>query len=128
MWLYFAIVAALLIAGAAWLLVRRLAVAANGMSVTGHVVAHETREDEGSLHYLPVVTFIDHHGTQRRFTSVAGGSQPIPPVGAAVTVRFLPEDPSIAYVVSFLHMWAAPVGMFVLGAAAVVASLQVAGA
>ena len=122
--LYFAIVAALLIAGAAWLFVRRLAVAAKGVSVTGHVVAHETREDEGTFHYLPVVTFIDHRGTQRRFTSVAGGSQPSPPVGAAVTVRFLPENPSMAYVVSFLHMWAAPVGMFVLGAAAIVGSLQ----
>lgn len=122
--LYFAIVGALLIAVAAWLFVRRLAVAARGVSVTGHVVAHETREDDGSFHYLPVVSFTDHRGTQRRFTSVAGGSQPSPPIGTAVTVRFLPEDPSMVYVVSFLHMWAAPVAMFVLGAAVVAGSLQ----
>jgi hypothetical protein len=122
--LYFAVIAALLIAGAAWLFVRRVAVAAKGVSVLGRVISHETREDDGTLHYLPVVTFIDHRGTERRFTSVAGGSQPSPPVGAAVTVRFHPEDPGMAYVVSFLHMWAAPLAMFVLGAAAVVAALQ----
>src|SRR5688500_8636843 len=115
--LYFAIIGVLFLAGAAWLFVRRMAVAARGVGVTGHVVSHEAREDEGTLHYLPVIIFIDHQGTQRRFTSVAGGSRPSPPVGAAVTVRFLPEDPGVAYVVSFLHMWAAPLAIFVLGAA-----------
>ena len=121
---YFAVIAVLLIAGALWLFVRRLVVAARGTTVTGQVVAHETRESDGSLCYLPVVTFVDHRGTAHRFTSVAGRARPHPPVGAGVAVRFLPENPSMAYVVSFLHMWAAPVGLLVLGAAALVASLQ----
>ena len=47
--LHFAIVAALLIAHAGWLFVRRLAVATKGVSVTGYVVAYKTREEDGSL-------------------------------------------------------------------------------
>lgn len=34
------------------------------------------------------------------------------------------EDPGIAYVASFLHMWAAPASMFVLGVAALAGSLR----
>lgn len=122
--LYFALIATLLIAGATWLFFRRLTVAAKGISVTGLVVAHETRDDDGTVFYLPVVAFVDQSGVQRRFTSVAGGSQASPSVGAKVRVRYLPENPSVAYVVSFLHMWAAPVALLVLGAAAIVGTLQ----
>ena len=122
--LYFGIVAALLIVGAIWLFVRRCLVAARGVSVSGQVVAHETRQDEDTLYYLPVIVFTDHRGNQHTFTAVAGRAQPNPRVGAAVTVRYLPENPSMAYVVSFLHMWAAPIGLFVLGAAALVGYFQ----
>ena len=122
--LYFAIVASMAIAAAAWLFVRRLKVAVKGVRVTGYVVAHEVRVDDGSLCYLPVITFVDHCGMRRRFTSVAGNSRQCPPVDTALTVRFLPDNPNIAFVESFLHMWAAPLAMFVLGAAAFVGSLQ----
>lgn len=122
--LYLAIIAATLFCGAAWLSVRRLTVAARGVSVTGQVVSHETREDDGSFYYLPVVAFVDHRGTEHRFTSVAGGSLASLPVGAKVRVRYLSDDPRTAYVVSFLHMWAAPVAMLVLGAAAIAGSLR----
>jgi len=122
--LYFALIATLLIAGSAWLSIRRLKVAAKGISVAGLVVAHEAREDDGTVIHLPIVTFVDQRGNHHRFTSVAGGSRASLPVGAEVRVRYLPEDPSVAYIVSFLHMWAAPVALLVLGAAAIVGSLQ----
>jgi hypothetical protein len=113
--LYLALLAAALIAGAAGLFVRRWAVVAGGASATGKVVDFETREDEGTLHYLPVVVFADREGRTHRFTSVAGGARPRPPRGSLVTVRYRPEHPDQAYIASFLHLWAAPLGMLVLG-------------
>jgi hypothetical protein len=122
--LYFAFCAAVLIASALWLLLRRLSVAASGRNATGTIVAFETREDDGSLHYLLVVTFTDHRGSSHRFTSVAGSSKQLPPLGSSVTVRYLPQSPERAFIVSFLHMWAAPLGMFVLGLGALLAYVR----
>lgn len=122
--LYFAFFAAVLIAGALWLLLRRLSVAASGRNTTGTIVAFESREDDGSLHYLPVVTFTDHRGNSHRFTSVAGSSEQRPPLGSSVTVRYLPQSPERAFIVSFLHMWAAPLGMFALGLGALLAYVR----
>jgi hypothetical protein len=39
-------------------------------------------------------------------------------------VRYLPERPSMVFVASFLHMWAAPLGFAILGAAALLAVLR----
>ena len=122
--LYFGVLSVLFLGGALWLLVRRWLVAANGVNVVGRVVAHETRRDEDSVYYLPVVVFTDRQGSEHRFTAVAGGSVPRPVVGATVTVRYLSQSPDRAFIVSFLHMWAAPLAMFVLGAGALLGYLQ----
>lgn len=50
-------------------------------------------------HCLPVVSFPDRR----------------PPIGSVVNLRYLPEAPEQAFIVSFLHMWAAPVGLLALG-------------
>ena len=121
---YFGVLAVLLLAGATWQMLRRWLVAANGINVTGRVTAHETRRDDDSVYYLPVVVFTDREGKEHRFTSVAGGSEPRPAVGDAVTVRYLPQSPDTAFIVSFLHMWAAPLAMYVLGACALIAFLK----
>jgi hypothetical protein len=122
---YFGALAVLFFVGAVWLGMRRWLVAANGVNATGRVVAHETRSDEDSIYYLPVVVFTDRQGAEHRFTAVAGGSVPRPGVGAAVTVRYLPQRPDdSAFIVSFLHMWAAPLGLLVLGAGALLGYLQ----
>jgi hypothetical protein len=61
------------------------------------------------------VSFTDREGHARRFTSVAGRAGPTPPVGTAVTVRYDPSNPQYALISSFLHMWAAPLAMAVMG-------------
>lgn len=113
---YLAIVALACIAGALWLALRRWAVLVNGMDATGRVEGFEERWSEGSASYLPVVSFTDFHGRARRFTAVAGRETRTPPVGSRVPVRYLRDDPGRAYIASFLHMWAGPAGLAVMGA------------
>ena len=122
--LYFAFLAIVLIVGAVWLFLRRWAVAMNGTTASGEVVAFESREDDESVHYLPVVTFTDDQGKSHRFTSMAGGTERRPPIGSSVTVRYLPTNPEQAFIASFLHMWAAPLGMLALGVGAVIAYVR----
>jgi hypothetical protein len=108
---------ALCLVTAVWLLIRRLRVLIVGCLTEGHVVSHETRESEDSLFFLPVVSFIDTQGREHRFTSVAGRSMRSPNIGDRVPVRYLESTPKLAYIGTLLHMWAAPVGFAVLGAA-----------
>jgi len=121
--LYFAGVGIACLIAAVWLTVRRVRVVWSGRIAVGRVVAFETRTDEESVSYLPVVAFVDEHGSQRRFTSVAGGSRR-PAIGSAVTVRYLRDDSNTAYVSSFLHMWAAPLAFAILGVVALLASAR----
>lgn len=103
---------------AAVLLVRRWSALWHGASAVGSVQGHEVRTTDEEVYYLPVVEFTDSTGHRHRFTSVAGGSSRTPVVGTRVRVRYLPSDPKVAYIESFLHMWAAPLGCAVLGVAA----------
>ncbi len=120
---YFALVGIGCLIAAVWLMVRRLGVVWRGRVAVGRVVAFESRTDEDSVSYLPVVAFVDEHGSQRRFTSVAGGSRR-PAIGSAVTVRYLRDDSHTAYISSFLHMWAAPLAFAILGVVALLASAR----
>jgi hypothetical protein len=108
---------------ALWLLARRLRVFLGGASATAQVTGHEAREDDGAAYYLPTVVFMDDGGREHRFTSVAGRSTKLPVAGRPVRVRYLPDDPRLAYIDSFLHMWAAPLALAVLGGASVAAYL-----
>ncbi len=103
---------------AAVLLVRRLSALMRGASALGSVQGHEMRRLEEEVYYHPVVEFTDGAGHRQRFTSVAGRSRKTPVVGTTVRVRYLPDDPTVAYIQSFLHMWAAPLVCAVLGVAA----------
>jgi hypothetical protein len=122
--IYFALVGLACWTWAIVLAARRLSVAISGVKATGRIVAFESREDDGTLYYLPVVTFTDREGRSHRFTSVAGHSRRRPAVGSEVSVRYLPERPSMVFVASFLHMWAAPLGFAILGAGALLAVLR----
>jgi hypothetical protein len=113
--LYFGLVGMACIAAAVWLFVRRVWLLLDGVNTVGRIEAFEAREDDGSLSYLPVVSFTDGSGLARRFTSVAGSSRP-PRIGTSVPVRYLRTDPGSAFIASFLHMWAAPLALFLLGA------------
>jgi hypothetical protein len=70
------------------------------------------------------VTFADLEGRTHQFTSPAGGTRKHPPIGAEVKVRYQRANPSTAYIASFLHMWAAPIALALLGGAALAAYLQ----
>lgn len=115
---YLSFIGLALLALAAYLFARRLSTLLHGRVAVGRVVGHESRKDDESICYLPIVEFTDARGTTRRFTSVAGGSTQSPAVGASVRVVYRTENPKVAYVQSFLHMWAAPLACAVLGAGA----------
>src|SRR5262245_43553993 len=117
---YFAFVGVACLGLATYLLSRRLLAQLRGGVATGRVVGHASRTDEDAVYYLPIVEFSDSRGLSRRFTSAAGSSRRSPAVGATVSVRYLAQDPGVAYIQSFLHMWAAPLAFVVLGAAALV--------
>jgi Protein of unknown function (DUF3592) len=103
---------------------QRLSAVFLGATATGRVVGFSSREDDGTTCFLPVVTFEDVEGRSHQFTSPAGSARKHPPIGAEVTVRYQRANPSTAYIASFLHMWAAPVALALLGAAALAAYLQ----
>jgi hypothetical protein len=110
---------------AAWLTWRRVAVLLSGGTAEGMVTEHERREIDESVGFHPVVTFVDHNGLRRHFTSSAGWSTPSPKVGAKVRVRYLRSDPDLAYIQSFLHIWAGPVALAAFVVAALVAAAKV---
>ena len=121
---YLTFVGAVFIVAAAYLFVRRLSAQLTGRAAVGRVLGHEQRADDEDTSYFPIVEFTDSRGRVHRFTSVAGGSSASPAVGTTVRVRYLPEDPKVAYIQSFLHMWAAPLALAALGAGALVARWQ----
>jgi len=121
---YFAFLAVLLIVGGAWLWLRRWRVASGGLNAAGRVVGFEERRDGDGSSWLPVVEFTDRRGVRHRFTAVAGGSERGPPEGSTVTVRYLPEAPEQAFILSWFHMWAAPAALFALGIVAWLAYLR----
>ena len=112
---YFSVFGIAFLILAAFLLVRRLSAQIQGTSTLGRIRGHEQRKDDGSTFHLPIVEFTDTHGQVHCFTSVAGGSTKTRAVGSVVRVRYLPENPSVAYIQTFLHMWAAPLGCTALG-------------
>jgi uncharacterized membrane protein YhiD involved in acid resistance len=118
---YFLAVGTTLLVLAAVLFYRRLSTKIRGISTVGRVVDHEVRTMDDSTSYQPVVEFLDAQGMLHRFTSVAGGTDRHPKVGAEVTVRYLRSNPKVVYIQSFLHMWAAPVACAVLGLSAIAA-------
>jgi Protein of unknown function (DUF3592) len=112
---YFAVIGTILIIGAAWLFVRRIVAYFNGLETEGWIESYEKRESDDTIYYLPIVSFVDSEGKQRRFTSVAGGSSQNKEIGTKVLVRYQRTNPEVAYISSFLHMWAAPLAFAALG-------------
>jgi hypothetical protein len=122
---FFILLASLFLLGAAWLFFRRITVFVGGVSTIGHVETFETRRNDDSITYLPVISFNDQEGKPHRFTSVAGGSKQSPPIGSSVHVRYDPKNQKVAFISSFLHMWAAPIAFVVFGASCVVIAIQI---
>ena len=110
---------------ASWPALRRAAVLNSGGSAEGTVTEHERREIDDSIGYHPGVFFKDHDGVGRHFISNAGWGSPRPPIGTKVRVVYLRNNPEVAFIHSFLHMWAAPAALTLLAAAAVVAAFKV---
>jgi Protein of unknown function (DUF3592) len=118
---YFAIVGVACLAAAAWLLARRLSVAFGGKRTSGRIIGYASGEDDGSVYYQPKVEFHDEQGRTYTFVAAAGGTRQTPPIGTEVPVRYDPRSPGTAYIVSFLHMWAAPIAFAALGIGALLA-------
>jgi hypothetical protein len=112
---YLVVVGLVLLLLAVVLFVRRVSALLRGASAVGRVQGHEARTSDDIVAYFPIIEFADSKGDLRRFTSVAGGSSKNPGVGTTVRVRYLRSNPRVAYIQSFLHMWAAPSACAALG-------------
>ncbi len=109
----------------AWLTVRRIIVLRSRGQAEGMITEYERRDIDDSTSYHAVVTFVDHLAVRHHFPSSAGHSQPKPLVGTKVPVRYLLRDPEVAFVSTFFHMWAAPVGAAAISLGAFIAWLKV---
>lgn len=118
---YFLLVGVACLATAAWLFARRLSVSFAGARAVGKVVGFVSGEDDGSIYYQPKIEFHDDKGRVYTFVAGSGSTRRGPPIGTEVPVRYDPYSPGTAYVVSFLHMWAAPLAFVVLGLGALLA-------
>lgn len=86
-----------------------------GVSTFGRIVRFEARETDGSVSYHPCISFQDQKGNSYTFTSNAGTYSPQIEIGEKVPVRYLPDDPTLAFIPTFLYMWAAPLTFLILG-------------
>jgi len=116
---YFVVIGILCLALAAWLVARRLRVCFSGVTTSGRIFLYEKREMDDTTSFHPLIVFSDANGQQHQFTSVAGYSDRKPSEGTEVRISYLPSDPKLAYIATFLHMWAAPLALVVLGCAGV---------
>lgn len=121
------VVGVVLLANAAWMVVRRVSA---GLVATGRVVDHEARSvfatessSEGTTLYHPVIEFTDRHQRPHRFTAVGGDPRRHPPRGRRVRVRYRAGDEESAYVATFANMWVMPMVWGVVGAVALYAAL-----
>ena len=121
MGLYFGLVGFLCLVVAGWLFVRRLRVQLYGVLTTGFVGGHVIEEMDNSEYLRFTVTYYDATDNVHQFTSVASMSAKIARAGTKVSVRYLPSNPEHAYITGFLHMWAAPIALSVMGGAGILA-------
>ncbi|MEV6349690.1 DUF3592 domain-containing protein [Actinoplanes sp. NPDC051851] len=72
--------------------------ASRGVAVPGRVESLEIRRTSGTSGSTvsPVISFRDGAGLSRTFRLKLGGSSVRYPVGSAVPVRYLPENPEVA--------------------------------
>lgn len=80
---------------------------------------------DDSTAYLPTVEFNDAEEKVHRFTSPAGHGTPRLRIGEFVPVRYLPSNPKIAYISSFLHMWSGSSAFIILGLVALYAAWKI---
>ena len=116
----------LLLLNGAWMLVRRAT--ARGSAI-GRIVDFEKRTPSSAdmatvatALYHPVIEFADGRKQRRRFTAVAGDTEPTPRRGTRVRVRYRPRNPDDAYIATFAQMWIMPIVWLVAGALAIVLS------
>jgi hypothetical protein len=115
---YFAFIGIVMLVAAAGLFLRRAALALRGAAVQGWIEDFDARTNREGTTYFPVVAFVDEDGRRHRFTAAAGRQARRPDVGTLVTVRYFRENPDAACIQSFLQMWAAPLGLALLGSGA----------
>jgi len=87
-----------------WQVALRLSVLRSGGRATGTVVGHKRVDGYEATIDHPVVTFTDPAGEVRRFRAEGPRSHGTR-LGATVDVVYLRDNPSRAYVDSFLCMW-----------------------
>jgi len=121
----FAFVGCILLISASWLFVRRSALLLKGVTAVGTIESFRKSELEGSVHYWPVIIFQDQEDKTHRFTATTGYGANKPAEGLRVRVRYLPENPNHAVIISVLHLWAAPLVLIAFGAGCIATAFGV---
>ncbi|HEY6916530.1 MAG TPA: DUF3592 domain-containing protein [Allosphingosinicella sp.] len=109
------------------LLAARQRLTAQGADALGEVTGYKPSFGSGGVAYMPKVRFRAAQG-EREFVSGMSANRKKWPVGTAVPVRYLPEDPAQAEIATGPRMWAPPLiftlfGLFMMWAAARLAGL-----
>lgn len=113
---------AALIGGLLWG-AQRYALFSAGLQAKGRVVENyksvytgsDTRTDDTSISYYPVVEFQDAQGQTIRFRGSTGSGAPEYEVGTPVEVLYDRENPYNAQLAAFSHLWLGPVVVSVAG-------------
>jgi hypothetical protein len=92
----------------------------DGVSAQGIVVENRqsrSKDSDGNTSdsYYPVVEFDAQGGTKYRFTGSTGSSVADYEVGAKVSVRYDPHNPSSAQITDFAQFWLGPLGVGIFG-------------
>ncbi len=115
---YFFIVGILILCLGLYLLYRRLSFLKKSQLTEGQIISYEARKIKQGYVYHPIVSFNLEQAVYTFISPAARGWKQYPE-GHLVPVRYLPEKPQEAFINSFLHFWAAPLGCMVLGCAGI---------
>jgi len=122
---FFGIIGCILLIAACWLFARRSALLLKGVTAVGTIESFRKSELDGSVHFLPVIIFQDQEGKTYRFTATTGYGANKPAEGLRVRVRYSRENPGHAVIISFLHLWVAPLVLIAFGAGCIATAFGV---
>ena len=74
-----------------------------------------SEDDDGSITFQPVFTFVTRDGKSQTIRSNAGSNPPGFEVGQTVPLRYETSDPSVARIDTFWQMWPFPVAFAIGG-------------
>jgi hypothetical protein len=90
----------------------------HGLTTTAHVAGYRHERDIDSpdvLYYFRVVRFTDQYGTTHETKINPGYRHEKHPPGTEVPLRYLPDNPKVAYRDTLIDIFLIPVVLMILG-------------